>query len=206
MVITYYGKQYIKLSLGDLTIAINPQDKKYKPSRFGADIVLVTTNHEYYNGIETVSLGDKNPFIIDGPGSYEIQGIDIIGVQSTALIGGKEYINTLYEFSLDGINIVCMGALTDETVLSPEAKEIAGRADILFIPIGADETLSAPHAYKMAVSFAPSIIIPLSYEQDTLRRFLKEGGQENAVHQDKLTLKRKDLEGKEGFIMVLDPQ
>jgi hypothetical protein len=35
---------------------------------------------------------------------------------------------------------------------------------------------------------------------------LKEGGQEKNDSQDKATLKRKDLDGKEGYIMVLEPQ
>jgi hypothetical protein len=65
MVITYYGNTYFKLTLGDLTIATNPPSKSLKPSRFGADIALITTNVEEGNDPETVTLGDKVPFVID---------------------------------------------------------------------------------------------------------------------------------------------
>ena len=52
MVITYFGKSYFKLSLGDLTIAINPPTKDSKAfgkvPRFGADIALITTHTARY--------------------------------------------------------------------------------------------------------------------------------------------------------------
>jgi hypothetical protein len=123
MVITYYGKQYCKLTLGDLTIAINPPAKDSKampkPPRFGADIALITTRHPDYSGSDTVALGDKEPFVIDGPGSYEIKGIFITGAKSSVTIDGKEYINTVYGFELDNIKIAVLGALADASTLSP---------------------------------------------------------------------------------------
>jgi hypothetical protein len=49
----------------------------------------------------------------------------------------------------------------------------------------------------------PKLIIPMEYDKDTLKAFLKEMGDEKVEEIDKLTLKRKDLEGKEGEIVVL---
>lgn len=189
-----------------MTIAYNPQDKTFKSSRFGSDIALLSTHHPFSNGLETVTLGDKEPFLVDGPGEYEIKGVDIVGAHTDTVIDGAPYVNTVYRFSIDGIMIVCMGHITEETVLSPKVKELAELADIIFVPAGDMGTLSASHAYKFAASCTPSIIIPLSYTPDSLARFLKEGGQEDAEHVDKLTLKRKDLDGKESKIIVLDPQ
>lgn len=206
MVITYFGKQFLKITRGDLTIAYNPQDKSFKSSRFGADIALLSTHHLFSNGIETVSLGDKEPFLVDGPGEYEIRGIDVVGVATETTIEGELFINTVYRFEVDGIMIVCMGHINEETILSPKVKELAEAADIIFVPAGDMGTLSASHAYKFAASCTPSIIIPLSYTPESLARFLKEGGQEDAERVDKLTLKRKDLDGKESKIIVLDPQ
>ena len=202
MVITYYGKTYFKLTLGDLTIATNPPSKSLKPSRFGADIALITTNVEEGNDPETVSLGDKQPFVIDSAGSYEVRELFFGGAPSTAVVGKKEYINTVYGFELDGIKIAFLGYVTDEKSLSTEAKEIAGQADMVFVSIGDDPSA----AYKMATSFDPNVIIPMNYDADTLKRFLKEGGQEKTSAEDKLTLKRRDLDGKEGSIVVLAEQ
>lgn len=214
MVITYFGKSYFKLTLGDLTIAINPPSKEsgVKAPRFGADIALITTNHLSSNGKEQVTLGSTEPFVITGPGSYEVKGISITGGISTVTFPTekKEYINTVYGFELDNIKCAFLGIISDESTLSSEAKDIARNADIMFVPIGGGKNNSAvfdaAHAYKVAVSFDPNIIIPYEYDDDALKRFLKEGGQEKNEVQEKATLKRRDLDGKEGFILPLRPE
>lgn len=210
MIITYFGKQYCKLTLGDLTIALNPPAKDSKgmpkPPRFGADIALITTRHPDYNGADTVTLGDKEPFVIDGPGSYEVKGCFITGAKSAVSIAGKEYINTVYGFELDGIKIAVLGALADTATLSPEAKEIAGASDMLFLPVGGGDVFDSAKAYKAATTFSPNVIIPLDADDAMLKKFLKEGGQEKNEIADKATLKRKDLDGKENFIIALTPQ
>ncbi len=210
MVITYFGKQYCKLTLGDLTIAINPPAKSSKvmdkAPRFGSDIVLITTRHEDYNGVETVTLGDKEPFVIDGPGNYEVKECFINGAKSSVKIDGKEYINTVYGFELDGIKIAVLGAISDASTLSVEAKEIAGASDMLFIPIGGGEVFDSATAYKVATSFSPNVIIPLDCDEASLSRFLKEAGQDKTEFLDKATLKRKDLDGKENYVIALSPQ
>ncbi len=210
MVITYFGKSYFKLTLGDLTIAINPPSKDSKAfskvPRFGADIALITTNTIDTNGADTVTFGDKEPFVLDGAGNYESKELLFSGAPSTVTIGGKEYINTVYGFELDGIKIAFMGLIDDDKKLSAEAKEIAANADMLFMPVGGALDLDPAKAYKIATSYDVNMIIPYEYDADSLNRFLKEGGQEKNESQDKATLKRKDLDGKESYILVLEPQ
>ena len=86
--------------------------------------------------------------------------------------------------------------------------------DILFVPIGGEGVLSASEAHEVAVSLEPRLIIPTHYpstssgqvgigEKDALKTFLKEGGAEGEKAQEKLTIKKKDLEGKAGEIVVL---
>ncbi len=202
MVITYYGKQYFKLTLGDLTIATNPPSKASKPSRFGADIALITTNIEEGNDAETVTLGEKVPFVMSGPGNYEIRDLLFTGAGSPVTIDGVDRINTIYGFELDGIKICFLGNTADEKSLTPEAKEIAGLADMIFVAVGNDPA----HAYKLATSFDPNVVIPMDYDAESLKRFLKEGGQEGVSVEDKATLKRRDLDGKEGTIIALASQ
>jgi L-ascorbate metabolism protein UlaG (beta-lactamase superfamily) len=210
MVITYFGKSYFKLALGDLTIAINPPTKDSKAfakvPRFGADIALITTHTVDTDGADTVSLGDKEPFVIDGPGNYEVRELLITGAQSTVMIDGVSHINTIYGFELDGINIAFMGLIDDDKKLSAEAKELAGNADMLFMPVEGILDLDPAKAYKIATSFDVNMVVPYEYDADSLKRFLKEGGQEKNESQDKATLKRKDLDGKEGYILLLEAQ
>ena len=205
MIITYFGKQFFKIQQGDMVLAFNPVSKSSKTglaAHFGADIALVTTNHPDYNGIEQLSHGEREPFVISGPGDYEVKEIFIKGVLSDALIGGKKYVNTVYVFPVDEINIAFMGALADSE-FSKESREAINSPDVLFIPVGGKGMLDAKAAAKLASSLEPKLIIPMDYDETTLKAFLKELGEEKAETVDKLTLKRKDLEGKEGEVVIL---
>ncbi len=204
MIITYHGKQFFKVQQGDLVVAFNPisKDSDYKDkTRFGASLTLISTNHPDYNGVESVTYGDNVPFVVNGPGDYEVKDIFIKGISSETVIDNKKYINTIYTLAIDEITICFMGAYSG-TTLSDAARESIDSADILFIPIDG-KLLTPTDAYKLAVSIEPKIIIPMEYDSMSLKTFLKDGGEENVKPIDKLTLKRKDLEGKEGDIIVL---
>ena len=214
MIITYHGSQCFKISQGDITLALNPVSKnsKAKTNRFGADITLITTDLPDYNGREQTSRGDKESFIIDGPGEYETKGIFIKGFLSSAKAGqaharagqaqdSSEKINTIYLISFEGINLCFLGALSNPA-LSEEILEAIEDVDILFLPVG-KETLEPAPAYKLAVSLEPSVIIPMNYTAESLKQLLKEGGEEKVTPIDKFVVKKKDLEGKEGELVVL---
>jgi len=204
MIINYFGKQYFKISQGETVIAYNPlsKDSKYKDkaSRFGANVALISVNQQDYNGIDTVTYGEAKPFVISGPGEYETNGISVIGIGSDTEINKKNYINTIYLADIDDINICFLGALSKE--LSTENRGIIGNPDIVFVPVGGG-LLTPQNAYKLAVSLESSIIIPMDYEESDLKIFLKEGGEDKIKPIEKLTIRKKDLEGKEGEIIVL---
>lgn len=203
MIITYYGAEFFKVQFGDITLAFNPisKDSKLKPSRFGADIVFVSAHHPDFNGIDQVTHGEKKPFVVSGPGEYEVKGVFIKGLPATSKHDGKDLINTIYTVSLENMNICFLGALNAD--IKNETVEALDEVDILFVPIGGEGVLESAKAYKLAVSLEPKIIIPMQYNEAHLKAFLKEAG-ENPKPETKLTLKRKDLEGKEGDVFVLE--
>ena len=206
MIITYLGKQFFKIQQGNLVVAFNPisKDSKYsaKVSRFGSDIALSTVNHPDYNGFDMVSHGDTVPFEINGPGDYEIKDIFIKGIMTETELSGKKYINTIYSMSIENISLCFLGAVSNEK-LSVATRGQMESPDILFIPIGNTELLSPAEAYKLAVTLEPKIIIPMDYDSATLKSFLKEAGQEKLAPVEKLTIKSKELAGREGEIIVL---
>lgn len=207
MIITYYGAEFFKIQLGDTVIGIDPiaKDSKYKSGRFAADIALVSARHKDFSGAESLSLGGKTPFVIDGPGEYEMKGVSIRGFLSKTGYEGREGINTIYLISLEDMKLCHLGALSD-TELGSEAKEQLEEIDVLFVPVGAHGLITPEQAYKLCVELESKIIIPMHYGTDgkALNMFLKEGGAEAAKPIEKLTLKKKDLEGKEGEIVVLE--
>jgi len=206
MIITYFGKQFFKIQQGEMVLSFNPISKDSKSSngtKFGSDVALITTNHLDYNGISQLSHGEREPFVISGPGDYEVREIFVKGIMSDSNLGGKKYINTVYTLSMDNIEIVFLGALSDAS-LSKEAIEAIGNPDILFIPVGGKDILDAKNASKLSASLEPKIVIPMDYDAESLKAFLKEAGAEGVQKIDKLTLKRKDLDGKAGEVIVLD--
>ena len=228
MVITYLGGECFKVSQGDLTIALNPPSKAsdLRSPKFGSDIVLVSYNHDDFNGVENCVYGEREPFAIQGPGEYEVRGVAVRGFASetsydlplgplrqssseASKAGGEKGLNTIYSILFEGINLVFLGAL-GSTVLSKEALQELDDIDILFVPIGGKGMLDAGEAYKLAVQLEPKAVVPMGYnlpsgrsETGALKAFLKEAGAEDVVPVDKLTVKKKDLDGKEGEVVVL---
>jgi len=204
MIITNYGKQFFKVQLGDTVLALNPisKDSKSKASRFGADVALVSLNTPDLNGVDSVTYGDKEPFIISAPGEYEVKGIFIKGFLTNVARGNKNLVNTIYLISLEGINICFLGALQNFD-MDAKTKEALEAIDILFIPINGKDVLMPDEAHKIATKLGPKIIIPMDYEQENLKQFLKESGEEKVSSIDKLTVKKKDLDGKNGEVVVL---
>lgn len=207
MVITYYGVQYLRIQQGDLVIAIDPFSKfsREKNVRFGADVALLSVDSEDMNGIENLASGGESPYVISGPGEYEICGISFSGFDAKHRFGQKDLLNTIYTFTVDGIHLCFLGALTNPEI-APELIERMGTIDVLFVPVG-EGVLSPAEAEKVAVLLDAKIIIPMydrGQEASThLQTFLKEAGAESVAPIEKLTLKRKDIEGKEGEVVIL---
>jgi L-ascorbate metabolism protein UlaG (beta-lactamase superfamily) len=210
MVITFLGGESVKVQFGDTILAFNPisKDSSLKAAKFGADIALVSLNHPDMNGVDQVSFGDKKAFAITGPGEYEVKGVFVKGHASESGYDGEKRINTIYTVELEGMNICFLGAL-GQPQLPKEADEAIDNVDILFVPIGGAGVLDAAQAYKLGVSMEPKIMIPIHYGdlggKDALKAFLKEAG-ENPKPETKLTLKKKDLEGKEADVVLLEKE
>jgi L-ascorbate metabolism protein UlaG (beta-lactamase superfamily) len=212
MIITYQGVESFKIQFGDITVSYNPvsKDSKFKPTRFGADIALISLNDPDMNGADSASRGDREAFVISGPGEYEIGGIFIRGFLSRSTYKGEDRINTIYLMNLEGMNLCFLGALGSADSLDTQAKEALDDIDILFVPIGGDGVLSPGEASSLATKLEPSVIVPMHYGEGfsatALKTFLKEAGEEDVKPTDKLTLKKKDLEGKEGEVVVLSAE
>jgi len=211
MVITHHCGQCFKVTFGDVTLVFDPVSRQSKlPAvRFGADIALVSRKHPDMNGVGEVASGGKTPFVIDGPGEYEKEGVTVQGFLSKS-----EYeidkntgsaLNTIYVVELEGMTLVHLGALSEPSV-PHDAREGIDDVDVLFVPVGGNGVLDPHEASKIATFLEPKIIIPMHWsgmgESKALDTFVKEAGGD-AEKVEKLTLKRKDLAGKSGAIMII---
>ncbi|OJI08676.1 MAG: hypothetical protein COV08_03245 [Candidatus Vogelbacteria bacterium CG10_big_fil_rev_8_21_14_0_10_49_38] len=205
MIITYHKESFIRVQQGDLVVAFSPISREIDPktTRFGADLCLTALNAPSFNGCETVTFGNKKPFVIDSPGEYEVDGIFIYGLASEGFEGK---INTIFATEIDGVRLCHLGGLANPD-LDPKTIEDIGGVDVLFVPIAGGPVLLPKDAAKLAASLEPKLIIPVMFEngagQEALKTFAKEIGGEIGEQVDKLTLKRKDLEGKEGDLVII---
>ncbi len=168
MDITYLGHSSFRIKGKTATIVTDPYggDSGLKfPKHVAADIVTISHGHGDHSAEGQI---EGDPYIVRGPGEYEIKGVGIIGRS----IG----INTVYRIEVDGISIVHLGDLTDP--LSTTEVEALDGVDILLVPVAT--------AIPVIHEIEPSIVIPMRYEKDELAAFLKEIGKEDTAPQAKL--------------------
>jgi L-ascorbate metabolism protein UlaG (beta-lactamase superfamily) len=106
--------------------------------------------------------------------------------------------NTVFAIELDDVTICHLGDLG--TPLNTKQIEELGNVDILLVPVGGGQTISASQAAALVRSIEPKIVIPMHYktpglnkELDTVDKFLKEMGLTEVVPQPKLTISKSNL-------------
>jgi L-ascorbate metabolism protein UlaG (beta-lactamase superfamily) len=207
MVITYGGKALVRVQNEDTVLVMNPPAEVggKKLPKSGADIGFISVRHLDFANDEALSYGERTPVLVAGPGEYEIGGVYVRGIGTGVFsFDGRQLSNTAFTMLLDGMVLCHLGGVLPAT-LEPAVREQFGAVDVVFVPV--TDTAGAKDAYRIASSLMPSIIIPLdlSPKGDALEAFLKEAG-DSPAPVDKLTLKKKDLEGSDDTkIIVLEP-
>jgi L-ascorbate metabolism protein UlaG (beta-lactamase superfamily) len=205
MVITHHGGQCFKVTFGETTVVFDPVSKGQKavpPVKFGADIAFISLWHPLMNGVEEVTYGQKEPFVISGPGEYEVGVVTARGFGVPTRYDGADKIATLYSVSLEDMNLVFLGPLGSEA-LDPQILGEIDDIDVLFLPIGGGDVLDVPAASKLATKLEAKCIIPMHYDATALKAFLKEEGADGVKPMEKLTLKKKDVAVMESEIVIL---
>lgn len=204
MILTYHEGFCVRAQAGDTTLVFGPiskQSKNFKPTNFGADVAFVSLNHPDMNGIEEAGRGERQPFAVIGPGEYEIKDITAFGFGSKSKYGGTERINTIYSVTFDGLTVMYAGAVG--TTELPKDIEEMDPPDVLIVPVGNEGALTPSDAQKLAVNLEAKIVIPVGHDEKTLKQFLKEAGADGTKAEEKLTIKKKDVVGKENEVVVL---
>lgn len=198
----------------DASIVTDPYESSMVGLRFPkveATIVTVSHEHEDHNNVAAVG---GSPFVVRGPGEYEVSGVAVIGIATfhDEAGGAKRGPNTVYRMEVDGISIAHLGDL-GHTLSSQQVDALDG-VDILLAPVGGVYSLSAQQALAVINELEPKIVIPMHYGRAELNQaifgslapvsaFLKEVGKEGIVPQPKLSTSRDKLPG-ELQVVVLE--
>ncbi|PKO11791.1 MAG: lactamase [Chloroflexi bacterium HGW-Chloroflexi-10] len=214
MEITWYGHSCFRISeRGFATVVTDPYDGSttgHGALHLNADIVTVSHNKPGHNHVRSI-LGD--PFIISGPGEYEIGGVFVTGLQTNGHHNNVTIAerNTMYVYDFDGINIVHLGGI-DRVPSQSEIEEI-GTIHVALVPIGGNSTLNAAKAAEIITLIEPNIVIPMHYmtensliNLDPLNKFLKEMGLSNIEPLGSLKLTNLRSLPEETQVIVLEAQ
>ncbi|MFC1531910.1 MBL fold metallo-hydrolase [Thermodesulfobacteriota bacterium] len=134
---------------------------KYEPVRDRADAVLVSHDHGDHNYVKEIG---GSPEIIKGSG--DVKGIRVKGIETyhDESNGSERGTNTVFAFTMDGVNICFLGDLGHQ--LSPQQVEAIGTVNVLMIPVGGTFTVDAEGAAKVAESLKAELVIPMHFKTD----------------------------------------
>jgi len=215
MKITWHGQScfrlLVKSNIGDkITILVDPFDKEtgLTPPRGSADIVLITHHHHDHDNLQTVN---GTPFVIEGPGEYDVRGVFIRGVYSyhDNNKGAERGINTIYVIEAEEMKVCHLGDLGQKELADTQLEKI-GEIDILMVPIGGIYTINGEEAVKIINQIEPSVAIPMHYKipglnikLEEVKDFVKEIGVQQETTEE-YNVKKLDL-GEEMKVVVMKP-
>ncbi|HNP85648.1 MAG: MBL fold metallo-hydrolase [Chloroflexi bacterium SZAS-1] len=171
--VQYLGHSCFRLRGRDGVVICDPYDRSVgleigKPT---AHIVTVSHTHADHANIAAVKPMREQLFVIEGPGEYEIGGVMIAGVRTfhDKQKGAQRGNNTAYVIHMDDVVFCHLGDLGHE--LTTHQIDEIGNVDILFIPVGGDETISPAEAVSVISQIEPRIVIPMHYALPGQRSF-----------------------------------
>ena len=193
--IAYFGHASFRLKGRVKTVVTDPygdQVGKY-PRDVEADIITVSHDHFDHNAVDKIKglpAGKPgHPFVINGPGEYEIGGVSVVGIPTwhDEKAGGERGLNTVYVIEMEGLRIAHLGDLGHK--LSDQQLEEIGAIDVVFVPVGGKYTIDAKTAKEVVGQVDPWVIIPMHYKMadfglkdvDLIDDFLKEMGKPEIV-------------------------
>ncbi|NMC77754.1 MAG: MBL fold metallo-hydrolase [Chloroflexi bacterium] len=212
MEINWYGHSCFRLSERGMASVVNdPFDHRqvgYEALKLKADIVTISQDSPEYNYLPGVK-GD--PYVITGPGEYEVGDVFITGTQTNGISkkNESELRNTLYLIDYNGIAIAHLGNLN--RVPSQTEVEALGSIHVALVPVGGGSGLTAAKAAEVISLLEPSIVIPMHYatplstiKLDPLSKFLKEMGVADAEILPSLKITSANSLPEETRVVVLD--
>lgn len=157
------------------SILVNPvgEDKE----KNGARIVIFTQENWGRADLD----GDK--VLINGPGEYEIAGVEVNGVNG-------EDGNTIYKIGLDGFKLVIMGELGQG--LNEKRIEKIDEADVLIAPTIIGESQSFKLVKEWAKKWGANYLVPMSESEVNMRAFLDAADEEGLEEAESLKLEKVD--------------
>ena len=215
MNISWYGQSCFKLQYKindeDVVVIIDPYSEELgnKLPSFSADLLLQAYNCGDEDSMKSVSFKDsQNSFVINSPGEYEAKNVFVQAINLRTKADAEEdySLKNLFKIEAEGISVGHLGNMSDN--LTSDQLDLLENVDILFIPVGGNEVISAAKAVKIINQIEPKIVIPMYYKLDklnsdfdTIGGFLKEMGAGDLKEEDNFKITKSHLQS-EGLTVI----
>ena len=211
MDITWLGHAAIRMRARDAAVVMDPTDKSAGTDmgRPPGEIVTISHDHPHHNCVAGVK-GDM--MVLDGPGEYEVTGINVEGLRSALRpIEGAEGTpdrGTIFIFEAEDLRLAHLGGVG--TALTAQQAEHLSNLDVLFVSIACPESLTPEQAARVTRALEPRIVIPMAYDPPTsgvapaLQAFVQALGLTTEAPIARATLNRRGISGDSTRIMLLE--
>ena len=148
------------------TIVTDPFDNievGYNMPQVSCDVVTVCSR-ECTETFKSCSQ-DKLPLLINSEGAFEVDGVHIVSICEPKGQGSNANglcDNLIFKFRMDGVDICHLGNVN--TDCSVELSEAIGSVDILLVPVGGGDTISAELAKEYVDLLMPDVVIPMNFK------------------------------------------
>lgn len=165
MDITFLGHASFRLKGKNATLVIDPFETERVglkfPKAVEANVLTISHDHKDHNASGAVGGA---PYVIKGPGEYEVKGISVIGIGTYHdAVDGKEHgKNIIYRYVIDGVHVAHLGDLGHQ--LSADALDMLSGTDILLVSVSG-KYLTNKETIELIGKIEPRIVIPMHYKQ-----------------------------------------
>lgn len=207
MHISWLGQSLIKIdfktSNGDGTLLIDPykQPKEETLRNSTADLVLATHGES-----DLISLS-KDTMLFSGAGEFEYKEVLVYGFQTQT----QETAPLIFRTEIEHITVAHLGLIGNQ--LSDKLLDELSGIDILLLPVGGGETVTAERAAEIVTKVEPRVVIPYAFNAEGTgasyagpAAFFKAIGQSMPEAIPKYKIAKKDLPSDQLLAVLLEKQ
>lgn len=180
MELTWHGRARFRLRCLGLTWWF---DTGMDPSMYQADPATIVLDARA--SAERGRTGPDSMPVLDGPGEYELRGVPVVAVRTSAPGAPREGRQVAYRIGVDGLQVGYFGADSGYGGLAGVTRVLGEIApvDVAILPVGDGFGLGASDALSFARSLEAKVTVAYAAEGDAaaaeaVRRLCREMGSE----------------------------
>lgn len=209
MDLTWLGTTSFRIAAESRVVVCDPPTgADGSPDWLDADVVTVST---WPAGGRPLGRRPIKPFLVEGPGEYEVGGVFVVGVRVPGRPPETDegHLVTGFCVTMETLTVCHLGPVHRPP--TQEQVEALGAVDVLLLPVGGEPSLTPAQAVEVVNAIEPTLIVPMRYrsearpDSEPVRRFCEEMGVPIPDPVAVLTVSRSKLPI-ERQVVVMEPQ